>query len=213
MQKIMFNNRYGLTQAVIKGRKTVARWIEGGDKFQEMADCADEIFYNEDDDTLDMRYEDIDIFSHKCRYKVGEVVAVAQSYEGADVNLIPNRYDGSKWGNPERMKGWRNKMYVRADLMPHRIRITAIRCERLHGISDEDCLKEGVIGDYIGFYVPGIKCRNWEKESHVDTEDWKTWKLFPTPRAAFASLIDKVSGRGTWGRNPWVVVYEFELVK
>lgn len=30
---------------------------------------------------------------------------------------------------------------------------------------------------------------------------------------AFASLIDKVSGRGTWERNPWVVVYEFELLK
>lgn len=32
-------------------------------------------------------------------------------------------------------------------------------------------------------------------------------------RAAFASLIDKVSGRGTWQRNPWAVVYEFELVR
>lgn len=32
-------------------------------------------------------------------------------------------------------------------------------------------------------------------------------------RRAFAALIDKVSGRGTWDRNPWVVVYEFELVK
>lgn len=28
-----------------------------------------------------------------------------------------------------------------------------------------------------------------------------------------AELIDKVSGRGTWDLNPWVVVYEFELVK
>lgn len=40
-----------------------------------------------------------------------------------------------------------------------------------------------------------------------------TWKLFPTRRQAFASLIDRVSGKGTWERNPWVVVYEFDLVK
>lgn len=32
-------------------------------------------------------------------------------------------------------------------------------------------------------------------------------------REAFAALIDKVSGRGTWASNPWVVVYEFELMK
>lgn len=34
-----------------------------------------------------------------------------------------------------------------------------------------------------------------------------------SPDAAFAALIDKVSGRGTWARNPWVVIYEYELVK
>lgn len=33
------------------------------------------------------------------------------------------------------------------------------------------------------------------------------------PREAFASLIDKVSGKGTWDSNPWVFVSEFELVK
>lgn len=36
---------------------------------------------------------------------------------------------------------------------------------------------------------------------------------FFTPRKAFAALIDKVSGKETWNSNPWVFVYEFELVK
>ncbi len=34
-----------------------------------------------------------------------------------------------------------------------------------------------------------------------------------TPRGAFAALIDKISGKGTWESNPYVFVYEFELVK
>lgn len=38
-------------------------------------------------------------------------------------------------------------------------------------------------------------------------------KTFPTPREAFAALIDKkISGKGTWDNNPWVVAYSFELV-
>ncbi len=36
---------------------------------------------------------------------------------------------------------------------------------------------------------------------------------FNSPCEAFAALIDKVSGKGTWDRNPFVVVYEFEIVK
>lgn len=35
---------------------------------------------------------------------------------------------------------------------------------------------------------------------------------FDTPREAFAALIDKVSGKGTWESNPYVFVYEFELI-
>ena len=30
---------------------------------------------------------------------------------------------------------------------------------------------------------------------------------------AFATLIDKVSGKGTWESNPWCFCYEFKLVK
>jgi hypothetical protein len=37
--------------------------------------------------------------------------------------------------------------------------------------------------------------------------------LFDNPRKAFASLIDKISGKGTWDKNPWIWVYYFELVK
>lgn len=206
MQKIMFNGRYGLTQAVIEGRKTVTRRIEGSIRFQEMADCADEIFYNEDDGTLDMRYEGVVIFSHKCRYKVGEVVAVAQSYESIHDEMMSGDYCDGIY-DPYRSCqvhdhiGWKNKMFVCADLMPHRIRITGIRCERLPEISDADCLKEGIR------YLPEI-----DKFYFADVRREEGY-YFDNHREAFTSLINKVSGRGTWERNPWVVVYEFELVR
>ena len=34
-----------------------------------------------------------------------------------------------------------------------------------------------------------------------------------TRRIAYAALIDKISGKGTWASNPYVFVYEFELIK
>ena len=34
MKKIMFNDRYGLTQAVIEGRKTMTRRLEFDDELQ-----------------------------------------------------------------------------------------------------------------------------------------------------------------------------------
>ena len=87
--------------------------------------------------------------------------------------------------------------------MPYQIRITGIKCERLQDISNTDCLKEGIRQAYeesiLGMY------------GYIDHKGTGLW--FNTPRKAFAALIDKVSGRGPWASNPWVVAYEFELVK
>ena len=207
MKKINFNDRYGLTQAVIEGRKTMTRRL--------VSDRLWEIWTNYDDfcnsviggiardGTSVSReyYHECDFFKDKCRYKVGEVVAVAQCY----YNAFSSRCDIPVYG-ADRTPGWLNKMFVRADLMPHQIRITGIRCERLQDISDEDCMKEGVV-DVTYFKSGGRPYELFALPGHEYEE------TFNTPRQAFAALIDKVSGRGTWDRNPWVVVYEFELVK
>lgn len=207
----MFNDRYGLTQAVIEGRKTMTRrlvpwslteqWIE----FVSDAPSVGGVYVHESEKDF---YE-----RETPRYKVGEIVAVAQNYFST--------YDESKWENGiwynefadgsdiTNHAGWINKMFVKAEYMPHQIRITGIRCERLQDISDEDCMKEGVLEHpYRGYMVDGIVYKNSK-----DKEYNGSLQIFDTPREAFAVLIDKVSGRGTWESNPWVVVYEFELVK
>lgn len=92
--------------------------------------------------------------------------------------------------------GWSNKMFVRANLMKHHIRITDVKTEHLRDISEEDALREGIFKLISGFYC-------FPNEEYA---------VFSTPRRAFAELIDKVSGKGTWGNNPWVAAYSFELV-
>ena len=150
----------------------------------------------EDNNTL--VFEDMyggwhDIRESRYALKTGEIVAVAQSYR----DLIPNPIS-----IPADM-GWFNKMFVRANQMPHQIRITNVRVEKLQDISDEDCIKEG-IRDY-----------STPAERRYGFSDFKveTIVAFRSPREAYAALIDRISGKGTWDSNPFVFVYEFELVK
>lgn len=186
MKKIMFNDKYGLTEAVLKGRKTMTRRIVPGKLVK----------------AIEGGMPGYAVMESK--YEVGEVVAVAQSYmdAGYDRDMIQratfrtNAYGGKQIGDFEicLLPGWKNKMYVFPSMMPHQIRITNVRVERLQDISDEDCLREGIEKDG-GVY------------SFNDYEGYKT------PRNAFAELIDRVSGKGTWLYNPLVFVYEFELVR
>lgn len=207
MKKIMFNDRCGLTQAVLDGRKTQTRRIITHPKrFRGKNVCGFYVYKRVTDGAITevcMYDEDeraIDEGQIRPKYKLGEVVAVAQAYHdcgGLNIEGVP-RWDIIAQTVGATNAGWNNKMFVRPELMQHQIRITNVRIQRLQDISDEDCLKEGIRkvvnenGIYVQYYVGHSAC-------------------FENPREAFAHLIDKVSGKGTWDSNPYVWVYDFEL--
>lgn len=201
MKKIMFNDRYGLTQAVLEGRKTQTRRIAyTAGRWRDIMVRQDLEGVNKGKACL---FGD-GILLAKSAYKLGETIAIAQKYE--DLRKDDEFYRHCcKNGMPleciKYEKGCSNKMFVKADLMPHRIRITNIRIERLQDISDEDCLIEG-IGKHGRWYCYDIIKRGMTSYDH-----------YPDPREAYAALIDEISGKGTWESNPWVFVYDFELVK
>lgn len=217
MKKIMFNNRYGLTKAVLEGRKTMTRRIIKAPKTMDgqwvsgFAICK----RPGSDEVVEVMALDADegmINNILPKYKPGEVVAVAQSLRDMGYDPRDTKHkSGAIWGL-DHTPAWTNKMFVSASECIHQIRITDVWAERLQDITEEDCLKEGVDKGYLGYYINGLKTKDWEKESHVE-KDGKTYRLFPTPRKAFAALIDIIHGKGTWDSNPWVFVYEFELVK
>jgi hypothetical protein len=205
MKKIMFNDRYGLTQAVIEGRKTVTRRIVSDklwDRWTDYDDFCNSVSCGPSTPVVRQYYNEFEFFKDNLPYRIGEIVAVAQCY--ADIHselmigdFVDARYDSFKNAVVHDKAGWHNKMFVQADLMPHQIRITSVRPERLQDITDEDCLKEGVrfVENSDGYFSNGMS------------------DGYTTPISAFAALIDKISGRRIWERNPFVWRIEFKLVK
>lgn len=203
MQKIMFSDKFLLTQAVLEGRKTQTRRIVPQKELDKISLFQKE-YYNATFDKL----EGVELLTHyfltekcgKLPYNVGEVVAVAQSY--IDCGNLPD-YELDEDGYPimPKRSGFFNKMFVRADLMPYQIRITDVRVERLQDISDGDCLKEGI-----------------EEFPTKSTLSGKAYTFnginesYKTPQEAFAYLINKVNRKDVWKENPYVFVYDFELL-
>ncbi len=197
MKKIIFNDKYGLTRAVLEGRKTQTRRIAytGNATIIDCGICVEP--KNIGRATL---FRGIDEIAHS-RYCIGKEVAVAQAY----CELVSEAgYNEEEINKLRCSKGWTNKMYVKADLMPHRIRITDIRAERLQEISDEDCIAEGIKK------YPEVNKNMWGF-FNIKGATLK-YELSTTSREAYAKLIDHISGKGTWASNPYVFVYEFEMI-
>lgn len=218
MKKIMFNDKLGLTQAVLEGRKTMTRRICKYDRPDESWDIVFPVFGSKDYDNegnlvsplfgaFGWKNKDGDFTGwNNPLYKVGEVVAIAQSYR--DLGYSPDSLDRhpkdlSIRGLMKNSAGWNNKMFVKSYACKHHIKITNVKVERLQDISDEDCLKEGIIHAYTD--NNGIKRYHTPhtKRGYLSTD---------VSQQAFSFLIDKVSGKGTWESNPFVFAYEFVLV-
>ncbi len=193
MKKIMFNDQYGLTEAVLEGRKTQTRRIAYEKPFKHIRSCG---FITEGTDKGKLTINDGNEIVAKSTYKIGEVVAVAQRYEDipmdSSIKIILCKHPG-----------WNNKMFVTAKTLPHQIKITNIRCERLQDISTDDCMKEGIYCSMVWSHG------SYSYDATNDSKRKKWW--YRTPIEAYKMLSCKL--HFNWDSNPLVFVYDFELIK
>lgn len=234
MQKIMFEHRrFGLEQAVIDRLKGMTRrtaklpdGLEPSDVWNPVMgiDSKGRVYFTVD--CIDGKQRDL-----YPRYQIGEEVAVAQTYKDIDYRGIVACEDASAIGPgmvrpipAQESAGWNNMMFVRADLMPESIKITNIKLERMQDISDEDCRKEGIIYvkwrqypepfsdryvDHDLWTLPKYEQQFTDAWSDDDPDAWAA----ESPKTAFTVLIRKMCGKKAWDSNPWVFVYQFELIK
>lgn len=139
-------------------------------------------------------------------YKVGEIIAIAQSYEDTYKELKQRgaeNFAARIWADFHDSVAWRNKMFVSAAKMLHHIKVVAIREERLQDISDSDCIKEGIRkGEFLN---------TWD-EYYFEVGEAYNPVTARTPREAFCRLINGTCGNRTWSDNPMVWVVELKKV-
>lgn len=222
MQKISFDDRFCLTSLVLYGHKTQIRDII---EIKIPDTCLD----FPDFDGWDVERKIAKFNSEKQslvarpKYHIGEEVAVAISYKQIYYIFVEHTEYGDKFRKEyEYSEGWDDKEYIDTEKPFVKIRINNIRVERLQDIKDEDCFKEGIfvdgvndlpvymteIVDYYGNIRDVSEIYNCKTSYnyHCSNRD------FDTKREAFASLIDEIHGAGTWESNPFVFVYDLELV-
>lgn len=93
-------------------------------------------------------------------------------------------------GDPARPR-WRPSIHMPRKAARIILEITDVRVERLNGISEDDCRKEGCQGGHGA--IPG-------------------YQYSATPREQFSHLWQSIYGQESWDSNPWVWVVEFKQV-
>ena len=156
-------------------------------------------------------YETLHGNQRKPRYNVGEVLYLKEPYNDTSSQyriLYKFDYDVKDADN----KFWINKLFMPEIDARHFIKIIAVRAERLQDISDEDCIREGIVATES--IAEDIFDQVYENGLNMTDKTNGVLNIqYETPREAYKELINSIHGKGTWEENPFVWVYDYELYK
>jgi hypothetical protein len=93
---------------------------------------------------------------------------------------------------------WRPSLFMCRWMSRLTLDVTAVRAERLHDISREDAIAEGIESQIR----PGY--------DRVYLNYLSGTFQYSSPTASYHSLWNKINGTGAWGKNPWVWVITFK---
>jgi hypothetical protein len=195
MKGILFKEEMFL--AVINGRKTQTRRITKGLALDWLEQGFTPEFISDPE-------------NHLARYRTGEVVYLKEPYtiigEGHNLTIL-YRYsdtDGVMDRTVGYNGGWQNKLFMPECCARYFIKITHVRCERLQDITEQDAIAEGT---GFGWQMNA----GWPDYLHIKNGICELTQ--DTAIMSYGTLWESINGSGSWELNPFVWVYEFELIE
>lgn len=112
----------------------------------------------------------------------------------------------------ERESRWRPSIHMPRWASRILLEVTNVRVERLHDISEEDAIAEGLKaitkdGKTIKYGIPD---RDGYPGNDDTGWDWCDWNVSPV--SAYKMLWESINGQGSWDLNPFCWVIEFKVI-
>lgn len=167
-----------MVQAILEGRKTMTRRIIKGNALDYINTHDDHPYYTNNAAIM-------------CPYgQIGDILWVRETFFNHFADIYSYKADvESKYYKPK--MGWKPAIHMPKDACRLFLKITGIKVERLHEITEDDAQKEGAeLLVWQGMSRDTISCRN-----------------------GFISLWLEINGTESWNSNPWVWVISFKCIE
>ena len=206
-----------MVQAILSGRKTLTRRTKGLFLINEEPDIYAYKKPLEQDNNIHVfarmfRGSWVETMHIKCPYgQPGDVLWVRETWntltsyvETPDYSVISVR-DFVYKADDDRFDKWKPSIFMPKEACRIRLLVKDVRVERLQDISEYDAKDEGITD--VEFYPDeGFPL----SIGHMFGKDDGKAVLYNTRIKAYKSLWESINGNGSWDKNPWVWVIEFE---
>lgn len=114
----------------------------------------------------------------------------------SEPDVVYRADDPEVWGAP-----WKPSIFMPRKFSRITLEIESVRVERLHEISRQDAMAEGIYLNENDYWTAG------------EMEPGKVLRGLESLELAYGRLWDYINGPGSWDKNPWVWVIQFRRLK
>lgn len=195
IKPILFSTE--MVQAILNGtKKQTRRIIKPQPIFKENVG---KWFKNEKINEVGSQDFVIDFIIKNATYQVGDILWIRETFIEWSGKF---QYKPLPYG--EELGKWKPSIHMPKEAARIFLKVTNVRCERLHDISEDDAIAEGCslygpFGEYKGSIHPnggGMRYRGYS-----------------TAKRAFQCIWETINCKESWKQNPFVWVYEFEVTE
>jgi hypothetical protein len=213
---ILFSTK--MIQAILEGKKNQTRRVIKSPRNKEVygfrinmnmdGSCKYPVAINEEERSLE------GTINMKCPYgKIDDILWVRETWQHTKcLNLSPDdenygyiyraSENGREFENNMEEWIWKPSIFMPKEACRIKLKIKNIRVERLQDISEDDSINEGIQKHEDAYRT---NFRQPEAKSYLDGYTW-------TAQESYKTLWDKINGIGSWNKNPWVWVINFEKI-
>lgn len=208
-----------MVQAILEGRKKMTRRVVNPQpNTQFRKDDRIRIYKRGDKwevkDKLSDCFSRLDCFS--CKYDVGDILWVRESFASSpfDDNVFVYKADAFKHINTPNKHKYKPSIHMPKKACRIFLKVTDVRCERLHEITEQDAVDEGILDMWSNVYDKKDNLHAYLKYDVTHKEKMEPgghWAHVADDAIhSFQSLWAKINGQSSWDANPYVWVISFE---
>lgn len=225
MKPILFNTE--MVRAILDGRKTVTRRVVKLDIREQFKDIdlksCDADTYGKNSYCLYKRGGPVGCWNEisypfKPKYKIGDILYIRETWNQLcrvdkdgytnynDLFYVykadkkqPDLYDADGFCLEESKRKWKPSIHMPKEAARLFLRVTDVRVEKLQDITTYGCINEGAL--------------TLEEYHEYDYDPFQPIASFILFSDLWNSTVDKKElDKYGWDANPWVFVYEFEVI-
>jgi hypothetical protein len=107
---------------------------------------------------------------------------------------------------------WKPSLFMPKEACRIFLKCTSVRIERLHDITEQGAINEGIENFFLDDVTTATAYRNY-MTTYKDLQKYHWSHVANDAVESYMTLWQKINGKESWDENPHVWVYKFERVE